>query len=778
MIHDARHVVPLTADPRTPLDYALLYAARGWPVLPTHTMLEHGGCSCGQVHCKTPGKHPRTPHGVADATTDAAQIRAWWRAWPDTNVAIACGQVSGLLIIDVDPRNGGDLTLEELEAQYGPIPRDAVVETGGGGLHIYLRHPGHAVAGKLGPGIDVKSDGGYVIAPPSTHVLGPHYGWYDDIDETFGARVGDTPTWVSRRLTRQTRPDGPTARGFTPPVIELGAHEAEQIVAALAHIDPDARDNWLTVGMALHAAGAGTQGWLLWQEWSARSAKYNLRDQARVWHSFSHDKTDEITLGSVYHLARQAGWVYTPAAEPAPEPEPAVDRVERTPRTPPELLTVPGELGAMVDWINATAAQPQPLFAVQAALALGAVTASRIYRTQWNNYSSLYLLCVSGSGTGKEHGKRAIESVLEAAGHGDLVGPDGYASGAAVFSALYGKPAHIAGIDEMGKLLASTHNQQHRVDALTELMQVFGRLHGVMRPKGYSTTGLNAEQSRELQERLVRRPALSIYGLTTPDTFLAALTEAAVGDGLLPRFTIVVSHEPRVATLPKIVDAPPSALADWVQAVRQPADQGPLASAYQGDPAVAPTAVDMKIADAAQDRLLRFKQAILELQNDLDAEHGLAELPNRWAENATRIALIVALSRDPARRVIGEQDMAWAITYVEHHGHVFLRLARDKLGLNAFAALVADLAALIARHAQGLSRRELGQYSRRFRNLKPREQDEVLQAMVNSGEVVSGQRKNARGPGVQAFVAATRRQPVDNPSTVGVDGYKPYIPMD
>src|SRR5438477_7616303 len=100
---------------------ALDYAARyGWPVFPCHGI--HGGvCTCGVRACKDAGKHPRTPHGLKDATTDPATIRGWWRTWPDANVAMATGQHAGVDVLDVDPRHGGQQTLDRLVGLYGPL---------------------------------------------------------------------------------------------------------------------------------------------------------------------------------------------------------------------------------------------------------------------------------------------------------------------------------------------------------------------------------------------------------------------------------------------------------------------------------------------------------------------------------------------------------------------------------------------------------------------------------------------------------------------------------
>lgn len=140
---------------------ALAYAARNWRVFPLHTARD-GKCSCRADDCKSKGKHPRNSNGCTGATTDTAQIHQWWAQWPDANVGVATG--NGLVVIDIDPRHNGDESLAALE----PFPETPRVLTGGGGQHIYLTTavPIRSSAGQLGPGIDVRGDGGYVVAPP------------------------------------------------------------------------------------------------------------------------------------------------------------------------------------------------------------------------------------------------------------------------------------------------------------------------------------------------------------------------------------------------------------------------------------------------------------------------------------------------------------------------------------------------------------------------------------------------------------------------------------
>ncbi len=106
-----------------------------------------------------------------------AEVARWWARWPDANLGIVTGSVSGLLVLDLDPDKGGRASLAALEAEFGRLPATLEVATGGGGRHYYFRHPGGRVACAVGlrPGLDLRGDGGYVVAPPSIHPSGRAY---------------------------------------------------------------------------------------------------------------------------------------------------------------------------------------------------------------------------------------------------------------------------------------------------------------------------------------------------------------------------------------------------------------------------------------------------------------------------------------------------------------------------------------------------------------------------------------------------------------------------
>jgi hypothetical protein len=174
------------------LETVLGYARRGWPVFPCHSAPD-GECSCARNDNCKPGKHPRTAHGLKEATQDEGQIEAWLTQWPGCNWAVSTGPKSGVFVLDVDGEKGR-ASLAALESNYGPLLATLTTVTGGG-EHRWFRYPvGRSVRnsqGNVAPALDVRANGGYVLVPPSVHANGTPYEWRD-----ANAAIADAPDWL------------------------------------------------------------------------------------------------------------------------------------------------------------------------------------------------------------------------------------------------------------------------------------------------------------------------------------------------------------------------------------------------------------------------------------------------------------------------------------------------------------------------------------------------------------------------------------------------------
>lgn len=176
------------------LDTALEYAALGIRVFPLHSIVD-GKCSCGHDDCGSPGKHPRTQKGVKDASKNAEQIKSWWELWPEANIAIACG--GGLLVLDVDGPEGK----ESLAGKQ--LPPTIIANTGKGTHYYYKSAKNVKNAVRIAPGLDIRSEGGYVVAPPSNHISGNNYEWAIAPGEIEPANA---PEWLVELLEEQAAP--------------------------------------------------------------------------------------------------------------------------------------------------------------------------------------------------------------------------------------------------------------------------------------------------------------------------------------------------------------------------------------------------------------------------------------------------------------------------------------------------------------------------------------------------------------------------------------------
>lgn len=290
----------------TNCDWALAYARIGWPVFPVWSCREHGDCRCGRPNTDkghSAGKHPHrlAPHGHHDATTDEDAIRRWWEADPDAGIGIDVCR-AGLVVLDIDPRNGGDATLGELERLQGPMRSAVTAATQGGGQHrLFVAPAGFRFPASVGPGLDLKTTG-YICVEPTRGPQGG-YCWLEG-----RSPVGEAPAVPSQlpdyiATLGRTQVDRRTL--VAAPIVT--EDQWRQIGEAMPFIDAGNYTTWALMGLALRPYGE--RGFGVWDVWSRSCAdKYDAAEARRKWEHGFADARGDVTYKTIFKMALDGGW--------------------------------------------------------------------------------------------------------------------------------------------------------------------------------------------------------------------------------------------------------------------------------------------------------------------------------------------------------------------------------------------------------------------------------------------------------------------------------------
>jgi RecA-family ATPase len=294
------------------LNLALTYARTGWHVFPVWSVDDNSNCRCGKSNDTPghkPGKHPHgelAPHGHNDATTDEEMIRDWWTRDPDAGIGVSLA-ASGLLAVDIDPRNGGWESLAEVEAEHGKLLSTCIAKTQGGGEHrLFLADNLLSVPAQLAPGIDLKYNG--YICVEGTRGPDGEYRWLKGASPLDGAEPATLPQFL-RELCQQS---AASTKGmqFRPGSISASGEVYEDLAAALRVIPPELEYNdWLKVLYGLSRLHDTPKAYALARDWSTKSKKANHTPEAfdAKWALVMRENS-QTSYESIFYLAN----VYTP----------------------------------------------------------------------------------------------------------------------------------------------------------------------------------------------------------------------------------------------------------------------------------------------------------------------------------------------------------------------------------------------------------------------------------------------------------------------------------
>jgi len=322
----------------------------------------------------------------------------------------------------------------------------------------------------------------------------------------------------------------------------------DQVEEMLARLDPDmGRDDWITVGMALHSTG---EPWAfdVWDAWSAKGQKYNRDDISKQWASFS--PAGGITMGSLVHMAKEVESVQVyDSIDSVPDNEP--DRpVEHDFEFPDGLV------GEVADYVMASSPVPNKPFALMAGLlAVSLLSRNRYHVPPFNTRLNLYVTAVGETASGKDAPPRAVGSLAINAGAEKSV-VEGVASGVALLRALNGLSDHCMfywqdEIWEMIQAASMAKGSIHKKELTSILMTLYGRAGSSIGGRVYADEKMNIEP--------IDHPFVVFGGATTPVRFMEAISDKHVADGFLNRMIVFQSCDKPIRQ-PPAIDQPPSAL--------------------------------------------------------------------------------------------------------------------------------------------------------------------------------------------------------------------------
>ena len=667
------------------LDLALAYAEYGLSVIPL------------QRHNKVPPKELGSWEKYKTEQPTTEQIEKWFKGRNDLVVALVCGK---FIVVDAD-------TPESVNWAEASLPVTPFKVATGKGMHYYYNNPENFTTyvarrtestdpAKL---IDLRGVGGLIIAPHNIHATGAIY--EPIVIHDWGLNdVDDLPDFTKELWVKITGAEKLNGKPISAPLSIKGVKEGSR-----------------------NDQAARLAGYLIAKDINVDFVEFFVQS----WNRQNNPPLDHTEISTTVNSIQKTH-------DRKNQQAPAYIKSTHSITEPTNLYSPPGILKDIYDYSENIAKISQPAISMQAALSVGSVAAGRMYRTDMNNFSSLFFMCIAKSGQGKENVKTVVESILDKADHSDLMAGDGYTSSGAIYSLLRYKPTHITVMDEFGKRLESISkaSNSNKEDALQVLMETWGRCHGVLRPDNYSMMTLNQKQQKEAMDRSTIKPAITLVGMSVPKNFYGALSTGRIVDGFLNRFIVVESHVPRsVGRMIPYVE-PPKSVYDWVTDVRQTNNEMEQIARDNAE-------LDFKqriltFDDDSRNLLEKLAYDLVDQQNKLEKE-GLEVLLSRTREKAMRLALIGALADNKRAKTITGDITQWAIDYVNYYDQLLIESCKDKVAGSEMEGRIKQILSFIRSQGEwGISKRDIDRREI-FRSMKSYEVKEIIERLKNSGEI-------------------------------------------
>ena len=676
------------------LDLALAYAEYGISVVPLHR------------HNKVPPKELGGWQKFQERQPTTEEIEKWFKGRDDLVVALVCGK---FIVIDAD-------TPEAVNWCEANLPVTPFKVATGKGVHYYYNNPENFTTwvAKRTEGydpaklIDIRGVGGLIVAPHNIHATGAIY-TPTRIEDWDLNDVDDLPNLTQELWVKITGVEKLNGQPISTPLSIQGVSEGGR-----------------------NDQAARLAGYLIAKGLNTDFTEFFVQ-------SWNEQNTPPLSASEISTTVNSVQKTHDRKNQQAP----AYISTTKTVKEPVNLFSPPGVLKDIYEYSEEIAHISQPAISMQAALSLGSVALGRMYRTNMNNFSSLFFMCIAKSGQGKENVKTVVETILDHAEYSDLMAGDGYTSSGAIYSLLRYKPTHITVMDEFGKRLESISksSNSNKEDALQILMETWGRCHGVLRPDNYSMMTLTNKQQKEVLDRSTIKPAITLVGMSVPKNFYGALSTGRIVDGFLNRFIVVESHVPRTVGKMVAFVEPPQSTYDWVSHVRQVDNEMEQISRDNAEMDFKQRVV--KFDDDSNVLLDSLAYRLVEQQNALEKE-GLEVLLSRTREKAMRLALIGALADDRRAKVIKGDITQWAIDYVYYYDQLLIENCKDKVAGSEMEGRIKQILSFIRSQGDwGISKRDIDRREI-FRSMKSYEVKEIIERLKNSGEI---QEKDLRAKG-------------------------------
>jgi hypothetical protein len=667
------------------------FIEEGYRIFGLYGADEKGSCECGNEDCEAAYKHPRASNWQHTPEWSDEQLDCM-----DEMGHFATGYgvlVSGLLVVDVDARNGGVDSFSKLCKDLGCdllSESGLVVKTGSGNgsMHLYFKNDGSALKQhhEKYEGIDFKSSG-FVVGPSSLHKSGIAY----EVMHGSPANISEAPASLIDLLKKPESYRAHTSRG----VIDMTQKQCKEI---LSHISADVDyDTWIRCGMAIHHTFDG-DGLEIWDEWSATGSKYSSFDNIqRHWHSFGKC-SNPVQMGTLIHYAEEGGYKQPVEFE-------YVDDAPAGSAPIVDLKRPPGLVGELAQWINNGARYKRENLAVAASLqAVGNIAGLKYIDSRDGMTANMISFCVAGSSTGKEHIQQCFADCLRASGLIDAM-HGGIKSEQEIVRNLTRHQAAFYSIDEMGLVLRkimNSRNASYLEGVIGLIMSAYSKADSFLPVSGDVKETLKAELKNELaacQKRIdenedksgiaerrmtqiqhalnniasgIESPFLSVIGYTTPVTFNSLIDFETATNGFLSRAMIFDEPEtnpkPNKKRTERKLPSHLEAQLSQLYAMGEYSIMGGERIEHYGEKAPIGTTAD---ANARLDEIIDEFWDMAEDAKD----NGLEAIPRRGYELCAKVSFVLAIP-EGVRTV---EHVEWAYALAKEDCKRKMRLALSNI---------------------------------------------------------------------------------------------------